>query len=423
MKVAVVGGGSTYTPELVDGFARLGQMLPVEELWLVDPDASRLELVSGLSRRILAKAGHAGKVMTTQSIEEGVSDADVVLLQLRVGGQAARHGDETFPHEVCCVGQETTGPGGFAKALRTVPVVLDIAEVVRRKAKRNAWIIDFTNPVGIVTRALLQAGHRAVGLCNVAIGFQRRFAALLGVDHHDLSLDHVGLNHLTWVLGVNLKEGGGTVDVLPRLLEDHLAEIAREVQLPSSLLSVQRAVPSYYLRYFYAHDLALHEQRGKPSRAQSVMEVEGGLLKKYADPGLDAKPEELSLRGGAFYSEAAVDLMSSLASGRGDVQIVNVRNDGALPFLPDDHVVEVPTVIGSDGLTVPPVGALSDDLVGLICHVASYERLALDAALHGGRERVVKALLAHPLVGQFDKAEKLADLLLSANREHLGWAR
>lgn len=423
MKVAVVGGGSTYTPELVDGFARLGHLLPIEELWLVDPDSSRLELVSGLSRRIFLRAGHGGKVLTTQSVEEGVRDADVVLLQLRVGGQAARHGDETFPHEACCIGQETTGPGGFAKALRTVPVVLDIAEVIRQKAKPDAWIVDFTNPVGIVTRALLQSGHRAVGLCNVAIGFQRKFSALLGADHHDVSLDHVGLNHLTWELGVNLKTGGESVDVLPRLLDDHLADIAREVQLPPSLLSMQRAVPSYYLRYFYAHDAVLEAQREQPSRAQSVMEVEEALLAKYADPALDTKPEELSLRGGAFYSEAAVDLMSSLTSGRGDVQVVNVRNDGTLPFLPDDHVIEVPAVVGSDGLTVPPIGTLPAEMTGLISHVASYERLALDAAVHGGRERVVKAMLAHPLVGQFDKAEKLTDALLAANREHLAWAR
>lgn len=423
MKVAVVGGGSTYTPELVDGFARLRDMLPIDELWLVDPDASRLELVSGLSRRIFTRAGHPGTIRTTSSVEEGVSDADVVLLQLRVGGQAARHGDETFPHDAGCIGQETTGPGGFAKALRTVPVVLDIAEVVRRRAKPNAWIIDFTNPVGIVTRALLQAGHRAVGLCNVAIGFQRTFAALLGADHRDVSLKHVGLNHLTWELGVNVATGGVPEDVLPRILGEHLEYVAREVQLPSALLSMQQAVPSYYLRYFYAHDEVLRAQREEPSRAQSVMEVEAALLRKYADPALDVKPEELSLRGGAFYSEAAVDLMSSLVSDRRDQQVVNVRNDGALPFLPDDHVIEVPAVIGSDGLQVPPIGILPDEVTGLISHVASYERLALDAALHGGRDRIVKAMLAHPLVGQFDKAEKLTDALLAANSEHLAWAR
>ncbi|MHA7210121.1 6-phospho-beta-glucosidase [Arthrobacter sp. MDT1-65] len=422
MKVAVVGGGSTYTPELVDGFARLRRLLPIEELWLVDPDASRLDLVAGLSRRIFSKAGHTGRIMTTRSIEEGVSDADVVLLQLRVGGQAARQGDETFPLEACCVGQETTGPGGLAKALRTVPVVLGIAEVIRERARPDAWIIDFTNPVGIVTRALLQAGHRAVGLCNVAIGFQRRFAALLDVEHHDVSLLHVGLNHLTWELGVGLRTGGTSLDVLPRLLDHHLEEIAQEVQLPASLISLQRAVPSYYLRYFYAHDQVLREQRTQPTRAEAVMEVERALLEKYADPALDVKPAELSLRGGAYYSEAAVDLMASLTSDRGDTQVVNVLNEGTLPFLPDDHVIEVPAVIGSAGITVPAVGALPDEMIGLISHVASYERLALEAALHGGRNRVVKAMLAHPLVGQHDKAEKLTDLLLAANGKHLAWA-
>lgn len=423
MKVTVVGGGSTYTPELVDGFARLSQLLPIEELWLVDPDRTRLDLVSGLSRRIFAKAGHPGKIMTTQSVEEGVSDADVVLLQLRIGGQVARHGDETFPHEVCCLGQETTGPGGFAKALRTVPVVLEIAEVVRRKAKPGAWIIDFTNPVGIVTRALLQAGHRAVGLCNVAIGFQRKFAALLDAGPSDISLNHVGLNHLTWEIGATLTTNDGSVEVLPRILGEHLEEIANEVHLPSSLLSLQQAVPSYYLRYFYTHDKILNSQLEQRSRAESVMEVEAALLRKYADPTLEVKPHELSLRGGAFYSEAAVDLMSSLTSGRGDVQIVNVLNGDTLPFLPADHVIEVPAKIESDGLVVPSIGRLPDEMVGLISHVAAYERLALDAALLGGRERIVKAMLAHPLVGQYDKAEKLTDLLLAANSKHLAWAQ
>ncbi|MGQ4423977.1 6-phospho-beta-glucosidase, partial [Streptomyces violaceoruber] len=178
MKLTVVGGGSTYTPELIDGFARLRDTLPVEELVLVDPAADRLELVGGLARRIFARQGHAGRVVTTSDLDAAVDGADAVLLQLRVGGQAARQQDETWPLECGCVGQETTGAGGLAKALRTVPVVLDIAERVRR-ANPDAWIIDFTNPVGIVTRALLQAGHRAVGLCNVAIGLQRKFAALL----------------------------------------------------------------------------------------------------------------------------------------------------------------------------------------------------------------------------------------------------
>lgn len=225
MKLTVVGGGSTYTPELIDGFARLRDTLPVEELVLVDPAAERLELVGGLARRIFAKQGHPGRITTTDDLDAGVDGADAVLLQLRVGGQAAREQDETWPLECGCVGQETTGAGGLAKALRTVPVVLDIAERVRR-TNPDAWIIDFTNPVGIVTRALLQAGHKAVGLCNVAIGFQRKFAGLLGVTPSDIHLEHVGLNHLTWETGVRLGGPEGE-DVLPELLTEHGGTIMR----------------------------------------------------------------------------------------------------------------------------------------------------------------------------------------------------
>lgn len=419
MKLTVIGGGSTYTPELIDGFARLREVLPIEELWLVDPDAHRLELVSGVARRMFARAGHPGVIHATSDVVAGVEDADVVLLQLRIGGQAARHGDETWPHEAGVIGQETTGPGGFAKALRTVPVVLDIAEQVRTHAKPDAWIIDFTNPVGIVTRALLGAGHRAVGLCNVAIGFQRRFAAMLDVDFRDVQLDHVGLNHLTWERGVTV----GGRDALPELLASRLGDLAEEVELAPELLSLLGSVPSYYLRYFYSHDQVLREQLGSPTRARAVMEVESELLRLYADPHVDTKPSILEKRGGAYYSEAAVDLIASLVSDRRDVQVVNIRNDGALPFLPDDHVIEVPATVGAAGLTALPIAPLPDDLAGLIADVAGYERLALDAALHGGRDRVLRAMVAHPLVRQFDRAEKLTDLLIAENSPHLAWAR
>ncbi|OJX74116.1 MULTISPECIES: 6-phospho-beta-glucosidase [unclassified Leifsonia] len=422
MKLAVVGGGSTYTPELIDGFARMRDVLPIEELWLVDTDPERLRLVGGMSDRMFRAAGHTGRIVPTSDLVAGVADADAVLIQLRVGGQAARHGDETFPHECGCIGQETTGPGGFAKALRTVPVVLSVAEVVRKHAKPDAWIVDFTNPVGIVTRALLNEGHRAVGLCNVAIGFQRRFANLLGVDHSQVQLGHVGLNHLTWERSVTVTDDTGTRDALPALLGDRLAELAEEIELPASLLSLLGNVPSYYLRYYYAHDEVLREQLDAPTRAEAVQRVERELLELYADPSVDTKPEQLSQRGGAFYSEAAVDLIASLTSDRGDVQVVNLRNGGSLPFLPDDHVIEVPATVGAAGLSALPIAPLPDDIRGLVSHVAGYERLALEAAVHGGRDRVVRAMLAHPLVGQYDRAEKLTDLLIAGNRDHLAWA-
>ncbi|MCX4778436.1 6-phospho-beta-glucosidase [Streptomyces sp. NBC_01264] len=421
MKLAVVGGGSTYTPELIDGFARLRDTLPISELVLIDPAAERLELIGGLARRIFAKQGHPGLITTTSDLDAGVADADAVLLQLRIGGQAARLQDETWPLECGCVGQETTGAGGLAKALRTVPVVLDIAERVRR-SNPDAWIIDFTNPVGIVTRALLQAGHKAVGLCNVAIGFQRRFAAMLDLTPADIHLDHVGLNHLTWELGVR-KGGPEGENLLPQLIARHGEAIAADLRLPRAVLDRLGAVPSYYLRYFYAHDEVVRELGTKPSRAAEVAAMEKELLGLYGDPALDEKPELLSKRGGAFYSEAAVDLAAALLGDGGSaVQVVNTLNNGTLPFLPDDAVIEVQARVDRSGPSPLAVPRLDPLYAGLISHVTAYEDLALDAALRGGRERVFKALLAHPLVGQFDLAEGLTDRLLAHNKEHLAWA-
>ncbi|WP_329243183.1 6-phospho-beta-glucosidase [Streptomyces canus] len=421
MKLTVVGGGSTYTPELIDGFARLRDTLPVEELVLVDPAAERLELVGGLARRIFAKQGHDGRIVTTSDLDAGVDGADAVLLQLRVGGQAAREQDETWPLECGCVGQETTGAGGLAKALRTVPVVLDIAERVRR-TNPDAWIIDFTNPVGIVTRALLQAGHKAVGLCNVAIGFQRKFAGLLGVTPSDIHLDHVGLNHLTWETAVRLGGPEGE-DALPELLTEHGEAIAGDLHLPRPLLDRLGVVPSYYLRYFYAHDEVVRELGTKPSRAAEVAEMERKLLTMYGDPALDEKPELLAKRGGAYYSEAAVDLAAGLLGGGGSpYQVVNTLNRGTLPFLPDDAVIEVQAAVGPKGPTPLAVPAVDPLYAGLMANVTAYEDLALTAALHGGRDRVFKALLAHPLVGQYAYAEGLTDRLIAHNREHLAWA-
>ncbi|KFG03170.1 6-phospho-beta-glucosidase [Streptomyces scabiei] len=421
MKLTVVGGGSTYTPELVDGFARLRDTLPIEELVLVDPAADRLELVGGLSRRIFARQGHPGRIVTTGDLDRGVEGADAVLLQLRVGGQAARERDETWPLECGCVGQETTGAGGLAKALRTVPVVLDIAERVRR-ANPDAWIIDFTNPVGIVTRSLLRAGHKAVGLCNVAIGLQRKFAAHLGVAPAEVHLDHVGLNHLTWETGVRLGGPAGE-DVLPKLLAGHGDTIAADLRLPRPVLDRLGVVPSYYLRYYYAHDEVVRELGTKPSRAAEVAAMERELLELYADPALDEKPALLGRRGGAFYSEAAVDLAASLlGDGGSPYQVVNTLNGGTLPFLPADAVIEVQAAVGRQGAAPLPVGTVDPLYAGLMANVTAYEDLALDAALHGGRDRVFRALLAHPLIGQYAYAEDLTDRLIAHNREHLAWA-
>ncbi len=417
MKLAVIGGGSTYTPELVDGIARLAGQLDVGELVLADPDEARLAVVGPVSARIMRAYGHPGRLTWTTETDEALRGAGAVLLQLRVGGQAARQRDETWPLECGCLGQETTGAGGLAKALRTVPVVLDIADRARRLALPGAWIIDFTNPVGIVTRALLDAGHRAVGLCNVAIGFQRIFAGMLGVSPEQVSLGHVGLNHLTWERSV-LVDGS---DRLPELLASHGKEIAGLIELPEAVLTDTGTVPSYYLRYYYAHDIVVAEQRRSPTRAERVAAIERELLALYADPALDHKPELLGQRGGAFYSEAAVALLASLVAGTGDTQVVNVRNAGTLPFLADDAVIEVPAVIEADGPVPRPAAALPPLLRGLVAHVSAYEELAVDAAIRGGRDRVAAALLAHPLVGQYDLAQGLTDRLLAENAAFLPW--
>jgi len=404
MKISVVGGGSTYTPELIDGFAGFAGL---EEVVLIDPAHERLSVVGPFAQRLLPGVA----VRWTSDLDDGLEGADIVVIQLRVGGQAARISDETFPLEFGCVGQETTGAGGFAKALRTVPVVLEVAA----RAPAQAWIVNFTNPVGIVTRALLDAGHRAVGLCNVAIGFQRRFAALLGVPPEAVTLDHIGLNHLTWERAAYV-DG---VDRLPELLKD----AAAQVDMPLSVLERDGGVPSYYLKYFYQHDLVVSQQLSSPSRGSRVAAIEAELLAMYADPGLVKKPELLGQRGGAFYSEAAVGLIRSLLDDDNVIHAVNLRNGGSFAFLPPEAVIEVACHVNKDGPAAVPIGQIDPLQRGLISSVAAYEELALDAALHGGRDRVYRALLANPLVAQHDLAEKLTDRLIAANLEHLAWAR
>lgn len=410
MKIAVVGAGSTYTPELVSGLSREGERLEVTELALHDIDADRRDVVGGLARRMLDAQGFGGTLAYTGDVERAVDGADFVLIQIRVGGQAARLSDETAPLACGCIGQETTGAGGLAKALRTVPVVLDIARVARERAAAGAWIVDFTNPVGIVTRALLDDGHRAIGLCNVAIGFERAMAPWLGVAPERIVVDQVGLNHLTWVRAVWLDDR----DVLPELMTEHGEDLAGMAGLPRELLDELGAVPSYYLRYFYAHDEVLADQLGGATpRAATVAEIERQLLAMYADPALTTTPALLEKRGGAFYSEAATRLVASLATGDGATHVVDVRNGVTIAGLAEDDVVEVPARVDRDGATPLTQRPLAPELQGLVAHVTAYERLAARAAESGDRALARKALLAHPLVGQWGKVEPLLEALLA----------
>ena len=419
MKLAVVGGGSTYTPELVSGLSREQDRVPIDELVLHDIDRERRTVVGEMAARMLERQGFAGTLTVTDDLDAAVERASFVLLQLRVGGQAARLRDETVPLACGCIGQETTGAGGFAKAMRTVPVVLEIAERVRALARPDAWIVDFTNPVGIVTRALLDAGHRAIGLCNVAIGVQREVARLLEVAPQEVLVDHVGLNHLTWVRRVIVDDR----DVLPELLERHGEALARHAGLPLRLLEELRAVPSSYLRYFYGHDAVLAEQRVGVPRAVEVREIEAQLLDIYRDAEVAEKHALLEQRGGAFYSEAATALIASLSADTGDVQVVDVRNGGAVAGLRDDDVVELPARVGADGAVPLPQEPLAPELLGLVQHVAAYERLAVEAAVTRDPVTVRKALLAHPLIGQDTLAGELAASLDLADLAGAGATR
>jgi 6-phospho-beta-glucosidase len=417
VKIAVVGGGSTYTPELIEGFATRRDRLPVDELVLLDIDSQRLEIVGGLAGRILAKRDWPGELVLTSDRDRALEGAHFVIVQLRVGGQAARLVDETLPLEFGCIGQETTGPGGFAKALRTVPVVLDIAEETARRGAKDAWVVDFTNPVGIVMQALLDEGHRAIGLCNSAIGFQRQIAGLLDVDPDRVALEHVGLNHLTWERAARV-DG---VDRLPDLISREADAIGEHIGIPAGLIRLLGAIPSYYLRYFYLGDEVLREQLSgsRKSRAEEVMAIEEQLLEMYRDPALTDKPKLLEKRGGAFYSEAAARLVASLHDGAGDEQVVDIRNDGAIPDLPADAVVEIPARIDRNGAHPGRFDPLPPEMLGLVQQVKAYERLTVKAAIDGDRDAALKALLANPLVGRYSVASGLLEALLQANRKHL----
>jgi 6-phospho-beta-glucosidase len=413
-KVTVVGAGSTYTPELVEGFARRGDRLPIDELVLLDIDPERLEIVGGLARRMLDRLGWTGRLTLTGDQDAAIDGSDFVLLQLRVGGQAARLVDETLPLRYGIIGQETTGAGGFAKALRTVPRVLELAELTAKRAAKDAWIVDFTNPVGIVTQALIDDGHRALGLCNVAITLQRRLAARFGVAPERVTLEHVGLNHLSWERAVRV-DGE---DRLPDLLDEDADELAEELRMPADMIRWMRAIPSYYIRYYYLTRTVLAEQQDGHTRARDVMDIEARLLEMYRDPTLTEKPELLDHRGGAFYSEAAAQLIASLHDGAGDVQVVDVRNDGAIPDLPDAAVVEIPAVIDRDGAHPIPQAPLAPEQRALVQTIKAYEELTIEAARTGDRTVATRALATNPLVGA-EVAGPLLEAILESDAHHL----
>src|ERR1041385_1153510 len=408
INVTVIGGGSTYTPELIEGFVTYRDKLPVKRLTLMDISQERLDVVGGLAQRQLEGSG-IELVMTTNR-DASIESADFVLTQFRVGGLRARAEDEHIPLKYGVIGQETTGPGGFAKALRTVPEVLSIAHRMEEIAP-DAFLINFTNPSGLVTEAVSRHSKiRALGLCNVPINMLHSVADHLGVPPERVTLDYVGLNHLSFARTVYL-DGK---DVTDRVLN------WRDEAFEPSWLHAIRMVPNYYLRYYVHHNHAVEEVlRAEETRADYLLKVEADLLQMYRDPNLRTKPELLNERGGARYSTAAVSLLVAIANNLKEVHIVNVSNGYALPDLPEDSVIEVPAVIDSHGAVPQSMGHMPPQIRGLIQAVKAYEELTIQAALSGDRDTARLALMAHPLVPSWDVACSLLDDILAANRKYL----
>ncbi|MBU6332857.1 MAG: 6-phospho-beta-glucosidase [Chloroflexi bacterium] len=397
MKIVVIGGGSTYTPELIDGLIARGAALGLREVWLVDPNVERLRIVSAFAERMVHHAGARFRIEARTDRRAALPDADFVLTQLRVGGQAARHNDELLGRRHDLIGQETTGVGGFAKALRTVPVMLDIARDIRELAP-GARLVNFTNPAGIVTEALVRhGGVPVVGLCNNAITMQRGIARMLQVDPATVRIEQVGLNHLNWVRQVTVG-GDDATDAVLQAYMDVLRHDEDPIHLPPWMISLLHAIPSSYLEYFYLESQIRERQRsGAPTRAEIVMDVERRLMERYTDVHLCEKPAELMERGGAYYSTAAAALIESLWLGDGAEHVVNTRNAGAIPNLPDDVVVELPCRVDARGAAPLGVAPLAAELHGLTSQVKAYELLTIQAAVSGDEAAALKALLANPL--------------------------
>jgi len=428
LKVAVIGGGSSYTPELVEGFIKHYHELPVKDLYLVDIEAGaeKLAIVGALAKRMIAKAGLPIQVHLTLDRREAIEGADFVSTQLRVGLLDARARDERIPAKHGLIGQETTGAGGFAKALRTIPVILDICRDIRELAP-NAFLLNFTNPAGAVTEAALKyGGIKTIGLCNAPLGTRMQIARLFDVDVSKVYIEVVGINHLHWTTRIIVDGEDVTEAFLTKassakgLTMKNIPDYGWDEQFLQSL----GALPSGYLRYYYMKEKML-EQQSKDmettgTRAEVVKKLETELFELYKDSNLNIKPPQLEQRGGAYYSEVAVNLMTSIYNNKKDIQTVNIRNNGIINCLPDDASIEVNAVIDANGahplqLTTP----IGPQIRGLLQVVKAYEELTVEAAVHGDYNAALQALTIHPLVGSAAKAKAVLDDILSENHQYL----
>src|SRR5512139_232137 len=412
LKVAVIGGGSTYTPELVNGFLARMDQFPLDELWLMDIDEERLRIVGGFARRMVEAKGSPFKVFLTTNQRESIKGADYVTTQLRVGQMEARRRDEYLGLRHGLIGQETTGVGGMAKALRTIPVILKIASDMRELAARDALLVNFTNPAGLVTQALSKyaADVPAVGVCNVPITTKMHIIEGLEkatgkkIDPNQTELNTLGLNHLSWHRGFTV-EGE---DVWPQVIQGYIDELKKEEdpEWEPRTIEVLRMMPNYYLQYFYHTDKKLKAQeKWPPSRAEEVIEIEKDLLREYADPARNEPPADLMKRGGAYYSTVATQLLNAHYNDLGETHVVNTTNNGAVKEWPAEWVLEIPSTVRKSGITPIPAGPLPLSQFGLISAVKAYEMLTVEAAIHGVREAAYQALLAHPIGPKADKVQ------------------
>lgn len=421
LKIATIGGGSSYTPELIEGFINRISTLPVSDIYLVDIEEGKekLEIVAGLAERMVKRAGVNIKIQPTLNRREAIEGADFVTTQFRVGLLDARARDERIPLKYGCIGQETTGAGGFAKALRTIPVILDICRDIEELSP-DAWLINFTNPSGIITETVLKHTKvKCIGLCNVPITMRYGIADVLGVEADRIYIEYVGLNHLVWGRRVYLDGKDITEMLIEGIANRDLPEFPYEKEFLKSL----KMIPCPYHRYYYNTDEMLKEEleaaEGEGTRAEVVKKIEKDLFEKYKDTNLDVKPEELSKRGGAHYSEAACMLIESIYTDKKDIQPVNTLNNGAISDLPDNVVIETNCVIDSQGAHPINIGHIPQEIRGLIQVVKAYEELTIEAGVYGDYDRALQALAIHPLVKSAKKARMILEDILKENRDYL----
>jgi 6-phospho-beta-glucosidase len=421
MKVAVIGGGSSYTPELINGFLERIKDFPLRELWLMDVLPERLDVVGNFAKRMVAAAGSPFEVHLTTDQREAVRGAAYVMTQLRVGWMQARREDEYLGHRHGLIGQETTGVGGMAKALRTIPVILNIAKDMRELAP-GALLVNFTNPAGLVTEALARYAPDvpSVGVCNVPITTKMHMLEKLGieVDPARADLDTLGLNHLSWHRGLTV-DGE---DVWGRVIESTVAELSQQTkpEWDVALVESLRMLPNYYLQYFYYTEKKRAEQANwPPSRAEAVMVIEDALLAQYAEPDRSQPPADLMKRGGAYYSTVATQLLNAHYNDLDEKHVVNVPHRGAVADYPADWVLEMPCRVSQRGITPIAANPLPAVCSGLLAQIKSYELLTVEAAVKGDRNAAYQALIAHPLGPSVDKAAAVLDDLLTTNATYL----